>query len=177
MLNQLYPVVRFDWETEARAPRPRQSTAVLTEQVVTVGRTNGNGFQTTDATWLNFSRFAKPEDFIMPTPGSTVTVYLDKAGFIRHIAPVERVVSPPPFAPAKMASAPATVAAAAAATSTTPAERVILAGHVDQDARGVVVTRVACLNAATAILSSGGGAATIDEVLAIAGQLEAWILR
>ena len=144
----------------------------LDTRVVEVGRTNGHGFQATSGDWLNFSRFAKPEDFIMPAPGSTVTVYLDKAGFVRRIAPVERAVSPTPFAPARMASAPSTTP-----TSTTPAERVVLAAHVEQDARGVVVTRLAVINSAVAILSSGGGAATVDEVLAIAATLEAWATR
>jgi hypothetical protein len=36
---------------------------------------------------------------------------------------------------------------------------------------------MACLNTATAILSSGGRATDLAAVLAVAEELEAWVLR
>lgn len=52
------------------------------------------------------------------------------------------------------------------AASTTPA-----------GGREQAVTRLACLNTATAILSSGGREADPDDVMALAERLERWVQR
>jgi len=44
-------------------------------------------------------------------------------------------------------------------------------GNVDRETR---IGRMAALNTATAILSSGGQQASVKDVLTLAGQLEAW---
>jgi hypothetical protein len=43
--------------------------------------------------------------------------------------------------------------------------------------RETCITRMACLNTATAITSSGGQATDLASVLAVAEELEAWVLR
>lgn len=43
--------------------------------------------------WLNFSRWA--EDIVPPSKGEAVTVKLDKAGFIRSIAPADNAAAQP----------------------------------------------------------------------------------
>jgi hypothetical protein len=43
--------------------------------------------------------------------------------------------------------------------------------------RDTVITRLAVLNTATAILSAGGLPVVASEVVALAGQLEAWATR
>lgn len=59
--------------------------------------------------------------------------------------------------------------AAAPAPPAAPAQR--------RPGREVVVTRLACLNTAAAVLSSGARVAEPEAVLALAEQLERWVLR
>jgi hypothetical protein len=99
----------------------------------------------------------------MPSVGQRVRVELDKAGYIRQIqflgepAPVE----PPVGASLSVAEpvAPARVAPLA------------------QDVRGQIITRLAVLNTATAILSRGSQTAQAWEVINVAELLETWVTR
>jgi hypothetical protein len=80
----------------------------------------------------------------------------DKAGYVRKVAPVALAVASASASPADNTSPPA--------SSTRP----------DRDA---IVTRLATLNTATAILSAGGLPVVASEVFALAAQLEAWATR
>jgi hypothetical protein len=141
----------------------------LETREVLVDRTNDHGVRTSDGDWLNLSKFAKPEDVVLPPVGATVRLHLDRAGYVRKIEP--------------LVAAPATPAAAVA-TVTTPA---LSAPAIEpatpralwdaQDARGKVILRESVLNTATAILASGGRAADPAEVLTLAERLEAWVVR
>ncbi len=114
-----------------------------------VGRCNERGFTLRGREgWLNVSRYANPAPPI-PGEGATVRVGIDSSGYVRTVE--------------LLAPAPAEESAGA-----TPA-----AGP----GRETSVTRMACLNTATAILSSGGRAADLEEVLALAERLERWVLR
>jgi hypothetical protein len=112
--------------------------AQLEIREVLVGRTNGHGFQTSDGEWINISKFARAEDVALPRAGERVQVSLDRSGFVRKIA----TVAPP--APELAATQPSVEASPTAAT------------HAGETVKDVVVTRLAVLNTATAILSSGG---------------------
>jgi len=150
-------------ELHDRRPAPR-----VTYDTITVVQTNGNGFKTSDGRWLNFSRYAVPSEVVMPSVGETVKVMIDSAGYVRKLAapqPALSVEPPPPV----VASAPAPVAEPVAPANVAP--------RLEQDVRGTMITRMNVLSTATAILASGGGAATEDEVIALAGRLEAWVTR
>lgn len=181
--------VFWDWETEARGPRGRAAALDLRE--LKVAAVKGNGFKATDQAWYNWSQYADASIVIMPQVGDVVRVGLDKRNFIQQLAIVAADGTAQPRAIAGGAPAvqlaPTTVAALAATrkpepepdwlAGAVPAEPASFAGGLDQDTRGTIITRLAALNTATAILSSGGGAATLDEVLATAARLEAWALR
>lgn len=185
MISQLFPQITY-WDTEPRGPR---RAAVLDLREFEVSAVKGDGFKTSEGTWLNWSKFREPSAYIMPSPGDTVRVGLDSKGFIRQLSIVapDGTAQPRAIAGGAPQLAPTTIAALAATrkpepepdwlTGAEPAERVVLSGHIEQDDRGRVITRLAVLNTAAAILSSGGGAATADDVLALAGQLEAWATR
>jgi hypothetical protein len=124
-------------------------------RAVAVERTNGDGFKA-NGEWLTFSTFSKPDD--LPMVGERVVVSRDKAGFVRKV----ETVTPPATAPARALATP----------EGTP--RASVAPVIVQDARGIVVSRLAVLNTAATILSSGGRVAEADADLALAGKLEAW---
>src|SRR5206468_1785696 len=108
----------------------------------TVERVTGHGFRLVgQEQWLNLSRYAAPRPEL-PAVGATVRVGLDKDGFVRTID----VLVPPADEPR---TAPASLAAP------------------DREQR---ITRMACLNTATAILSSQGPV-EIADVLAVAAEL------
>jgi hypothetical protein len=131
---------------------------------VVATRTNGHGFQIEDGTWLNWSKFADPSHVRMPGVGDCVRVELDGAGYIRHL---QFLGKPNPVEPPAIESAP--VAEPIAPASVAP--------RLEQDVRGTMITRMNVLSTATAILASGGGAATPDEVMALAERLESWVIR
>lgn len=174
--------VYYDWDTEPAGPR-RRAPAALSLREATVAAVKGDGFKTTEGDWLNWSKFREPSAFIMPSVGDVVRVGLDTKDFIRQLAIVGPGARPAVAGGAPAVQlAPATLQALAATRRAEPdfldePERVVLAGHIEQDDRGRVITRLAVLNTAAAILSSCGGAATADDVLALAGQLEAWATR
>ena len=153
------------------------------ERDVTVKAVNGRGFQTELGDWVNWSKFARPEMVRMPLVGDTVRLLIDKAGYIRKIS---GETGNPWTTPAAALTGPRTALVAplvaVAPTETTPeptpsAEPPAFVGRIEQDARGVVISRLACLNTATAILSSGGRQAVEADVLALSAHLEAWATR
>jgi hypothetical protein len=99
--------------------------------------------------WLNVSRYANPAPPI-PGEGATVRVGLDNSGFVRTVD----LLAPAPEAAEGVTAQPAS-----------------------GPGRETSVTRMACLNTATAILSSGSRAADPEEVLILAERLERWVLR
>ena len=102
--------------------------------------------------WFNLSRYADPAP-TLPTRGESVVIGLDTAGYVRSVeantAELRRI-------------------GPSDATESVPA-----ALHD----RETCITRMACLNTATAILASGAHTADADAVLALAGRLEVWVLR
>jgi len=153
-------------DAQGRELHDRRPAARPTMRDVVVTRTNGNGFQVEDGDWLNWSKFAHPGEVRMPGVGASVRVELDKAGYIRQLQFLGESTWVDPHA---VASAPAPVAEPIAPASVAP--------RLEQDVRGTLITRMNVLSTATAILASGGGAATPDEVIALAGRLEAWVTR
>jgi hypothetical protein len=118
--------------------------------------------------WLNVSRYATPAP-ALPLPGERVRLYLDKDGYIRDVdrvaystnGPAEDGVDPEPddAVPARQLEAPS-----GGDTVSPP----------DKDTR---IARMNVLTTATAILSSGGRACEVADVLKLAAQLEAWVNR
>ncbi|HEX6786943.1 MAG TPA: hypothetical protein VF076_07080 [Acidimicrobiales bacterium] len=102
--------------------------------------------------WLNFSKFA--EDIVAPERGETVTVVVDKAGFLRAVQPLDG-----PVATNGHADAPR-----AAQTPSSPS------------ARDTTITRLAVLKAAAAFGASRPELKSGD-VLTIAASWERWINR
>src|SRR5207253_7689808 len=125
------------------------TSTLITEYVEgTIGRSNEKGFTLSGRDgWLNLSRYADPAPSI-PVEGTGVRVGLDKAGFVRTIELLAGAASP-----------------WEGSGQSTP---------VDRDLR---ILRQAVLNTATAILSSGGRSVSTEDVLAVAEQLEQWVLR
>lgn len=124
------------------------------EQITgTVARVSKNGFQLSEREgWLNVSKYA--EGVALPSVGAVVLAELDGKGFVRRIEQAGSVAA-------------TNVSRHASARSS-----------AGSDARQTAITRLACLNTATAILGGGPGSA-IDaaEVVKLAGRLEAWVIR
>lgn len=117
---------------------------------VVAAKINGNGFQATDGTWYNVSKFAKASEAPLPAPGQRVRCVLDKSGYVRKIVPAE---APASVAPADNAPTPAS--------------------------RDVQIIRMNALSHAVAIVTYNAGAEKVRlaDVLACAEQLETWIGR
>ncbi|HLZ70003.1 MAG TPA: hypothetical protein VKV26_08870 [Dehalococcoidia bacterium] len=114
----------------------------------TVRTVNGTGFQLQDREgWLNVSKFAS---LALPAVGQRVRVGLDKAGYVREIAPE----------------------AAAEAASDAPSGSPAYAA-----APNALAARIAALQAATAIVGRQPGQTTVEGVLQVAAHLEAWLNR
>ncbi len=122
------------------------------EQITgTVTRANGHGFQLAEREgWLNLSKFANPAP-VMPEKGQRVSITIDKAGYVRAVTPMPSEPEPAVDAPAE--------------------------SHANMPSKDIVITRLATLNTATSILSSGSRAVNPDDVLALAQRLEAWATR
>jgi|SRR5579859_2327329 len=120
-----------------------------TEISGTVIRANERGLMLSGRDgWLNVSKYA--DGLALPPAGVQVTIGLDKAGFIRAIH----------------ADGPAQAAPdAPTATSAPPASR------------ETAITRMACLNTATAIGATWQRPLAASEVMALAGELEGWVTR
>jgi hypothetical protein len=112
--------------------------------------------------WFNISKYAKPRP-VVPHTGEHVRLILDKDGYVREVERVpyetDGVDSPAPEEPSRQVEAPSRGAHHAAP---------------DKDQR---ITRMACLNTATAILSSGGKTTVVADVMAAAEVLEGWVCR
>ena len=123
----------------------------IAEQVAgVVTCSNAKGFQLEGRDgWLNISKFAA--GVAAPERGARVVAGLDKAGFVRTVETVSPIGE--------------YVGNESATSGTRPD-------------REVCITRMACLNTATAILSSGGSpVGDVAAVLSTAAQLEAWVCR
>jgi len=114
-----------------------------------------------EADWLNYSKFARPEELGQPVCGQRVIATLDKSGFIRKLT---EIIAPAPIAggsePQQHAQPPA---------HTGPPALVF-----DKDLR---ITRMAAVNSAVNILGHNERTYTLEDVLEMAGQIEAWVTR
>ncbi len=122
-----------------------------------VSLVNGSGFKIYELPdWLNVSKYAKSADVPMPVAGTRVRLTLDASNYVRKIeslgAPHEQEPEAPTCAPVDTHSAPI-------------------------DTKDARITRLACLNTATAILYGNTGRGNVDEVLEVAAKLESWVLR
>jgi hypothetical protein len=125
-----------------------------------VTRTNEHGFCLEGHEgWLNISKYAKPAP-LMPAKEQAVSIGLDKAGYVRTIEPVQQ-------APAM--SKAATGDPAPAIAPETPA--------TPEDNRQLLIVRECALKAAVELATIGAMANDVAGTLAIAEQLEAWVLR
>lgn len=123
-----------------------------TEYEGLVQRTNERGLLLAGREgWLNISRFAGAVE--MPEPGQRVRLTLDKSGYIRAITPL---------------SAPASEAAA-------EPERGQNRGTSAQASRETAIIRQNVLSHATRFVVACGG--TVEDLLAVAERLEAWVNR
>jgi hypothetical protein len=152
-----------------------------------VSRTNDHGFQLAGRDdWMNLSKFAQPTP-LLPRKGMRVEVGLDQSGYVRTVSSVRSSAEalPEPLGPAgdllyltdaQRSPELTRPAARKAAPAVQPVMEVLIsAGHPpDKDVR---ITRMNALTTATAIASSGGRQAEIDEVLQLAARLEAWVSR
>jgi hypothetical protein len=134
--------------------------AQLETRDVQVQQVNGHGFKSTDGDWYNASKFARPEDVVLPKPGERVQVSLDRSGFVRKIASATLPTTAPEPTPQPPVVEAATVAA-----------------HIQQDDKGTAITRMNVLTTAAAILASGGRVADPNDVLSLAARLEVWVTR
>ena len=122
----------------------------IAEQVAgVVACSNAKGFQLEGRDgWLNISKFAA--SVAAPERGARVRVGLDKSGFVRSVEPMTTaVVNTPGAAVSTAMEAP------------------------DKETR---IGRMAVLNSAIALLSSGGRSISdVEAVLGTAAQLEQWV--
>lgn len=137
---------------------------MATELALVVGSvksTNSRGLKIAEyPDWLDYSKFARPEDLDQVNPGQRARIWLDRANYIRRVEVL-------PGAEAN-GGAPAPSAAKNAAA------QALAARAVDRER---TIARMAVLNTATNILSSGGRQAEPVEVLRLAAELEEWVHR
>ena len=143
------------------------ATQQLTQTFGTVAAVTAKGLKLDGAAeWLNFSRYTPVQP---PERGASIVVIHDDRRFIHAIASME----PTPT------SADAAFRARLAVEPVEPMQPVqpepAPAGPPAGKDR--TITRLAVLNTATAILSSGGQPADPDAVIALAARLEAWATR
>jgi hypothetical protein len=121
----------------------------IAEQVAgVVACSNAKGFQLEGRDgWLNLSKFAT--GVAAPERGAREGVGLDKSGFVRTVEPLLTIVN-------------------------TPANEVLPIGT--RPDREVCITRMACLNTATAVLTCSGPV-DVADLLQLAGTLEEWVTR
>jgi hypothetical protein len=126
---------------------------VITEVQGIVCASNERGLKLSGETeWRNLSKWA--EVSAIPPRGSVVVLGLDKSGYVREIT-TATAEKPVIVQDSPLGDAPA---------------------PVDKDRR---ITRMACLNTATAILTTHNvrGGVEVAEVLRVAAGLEGWVLR
>jgi hypothetical protein len=116
--------------------------------------------------WLNLSKYASPAPEL-PFKDELVSAGLDKAGYVREIRIVEDSRGFP---------------AGQKWEDTGPAEPTPIRAEVTP-ATGAPVTRemaigrMAAINSAVAILSSGGRSTDVSTVLSVAAEIEGWVTR
>jgi hypothetical protein len=151
---------------------PLPHTGDVVEGVVSKANERGVLLTGEDA-WINVSKFAQPAPKL-PRRGEHVRLHLDRYGFIRDVEALrdeeraryavvpseDGVDAPTPEEPSRQVER--------------AENRPLATNSPDRELR---ITRMACLNTATAILSSGGRAADPEAVLALATRLEAWVCR
>lgn len=149
------------WQRRAE----RMATMATIEGKVT--RTSSNGLQLAGHDgWLNISKFADSIDVPMPQVGDVVRLKLDKSNYIREIVAVKAE----PFSiNAKEKGEPE--------SQPEPRAEPQPPSGGAAPSKDTVVTRLAVLNTATAILSSGGRAVEAKAVVELAAKLEAWATR
>jgi hypothetical protein len=130
-------------------------------------RANDHGFVLDDCedSWLNISRYAKPAPRI-PHVGARVRATLDGQGYVRSIV----ILHDEQRTPYEVEDGVDVMPDEEPSRQIEP--RLPGTTVPDKDQR---ITRMACLNTATAILSSGGRACEPADVLALAAKLEAWV--
>jgi hypothetical protein len=126
----------------------------IAEQVTgVVVYSNPEGFQLADCDgWPNLSRFAAGVE--VHAKGQHVVAGLAKAGFVREVAVLDQPV-----------------------LVSTAAEIAPGLSDYSADKQAVITRSSACLNTATAILSSSNRPTDAAAVLALAEQLERWCRR
>lgn len=135
----------------------------MADQVTgTVERANGTGFKLAGGDWLNVSKYAQGVQ--MPEVGAAIVATLDKSGYVRKLERQGPEMTGEQLADYFSCSKPAETAPAPQSTQ--------------RPDRETAITRLACLNTATAILG-GGPSSAIDaaEVVKLAGRLEVWVIR
>lgn len=126
----------------------------------TIDRVNAKGFRLQgEGDWRNYSRYADPADILPPSGGDVVAVSVDSQGFVRSVQVVgERTHERASFSVRETVNEPS-------------------AAPTPRPEKDVIVTRLAVLNTATAIASSGGQETDLVTVLALAEELEQWATR
>lgn len=147
----------------------------ISTQVAMVSARNEHGVKLDgDPAWFNYSKFAAKDALTPPPVGARAVVVFDKAGYIRAISPAGEgsglQPDPAPTAPAPTVESPATTPE----SGPTRTEPHVPHGVPCADRR---IARMAALNTATAVLSSGGRAVDANEAIALAAKLEAWVYR
>jgi hypothetical protein len=133
-------------------------TMTLIEGVI--DRVNAKGFRLQgESDWRNYSRFADPADILPPNIGDAVAVSVDSQGFVRSVQVVGERTN-------ERASSSVRERTYEATQACNP-----------RPEKDVIVTRLAVLNTATAITSSGGQETDLVTVLALAEELEQWVIR
>jgi len=134
--------------------------------------------------WYNVSKYA--EHVVVPSKGARVVLGLDSAGFIRSVSPSELAEAPdePPWpTDAPLAGRTASVLPKQPTREQEDAFLAALGGDTgdvepgEPPDRETKIGRMAALNSATAMLSSGGQRAAPEAVLALAQQLTDWVER
>jgi hypothetical protein len=126
----------------------------------TVDRVNAKGFRLQgESDWRNYSRYADPADILPPSIGAPVAVSVDSSGFVRAVQVVGERANERPSSPVR------------------ETHTELPAMPVTRPEKDIVVTRLAVLNTATAIASSGGQETDLRTVLALAEELEQWAIR
>jgi hypothetical protein len=125
-----------------------------------VDRVNPKGLRLRgEGEWRNYSRYADLMDIETPAVGAHIGIDVDGSGYVRSVQVVgERANERDSFSVRETANeAPQTCS--------------------PRPEKDIVVTRLAVLNTATAIASSGGQETDLVTVLALAEELEQWATR
>lgn len=131
---------------------------------ITAARVNDHGIQALDGTWYNISKFADLAECPLPVAGQAVTVHLDGKAFVRRV----EFLSEPPDANN------AVKLGGDSEKTTSDTSHPAPIGTKD-----LQIARMNALAHAVAIVGHNAHERPLklDDVLACAGQIEAWITR